>query len=307
MSNNQKESSGCGGCLGILVCIGIVISVFQSCASFISHPVHHWQEATCSAPQTCVDCGATKGEPLEHDLIEATCQRPAVCRVCGAEVGIPKSHTYLPATCTEPERCSVCGHEKFFSLPNGHKWVDATCYSPKTCTVCGETEGDVQHQFFYSTWVVVEEATCQSEGQEQNTCLQCGSVCTRSIPLRDHEAGEWQIIRKATSKEAGLKAHYCTMCGVELETAEIPYLNLSGSGNGGTGGNAGNGDNFNRYNNESQQQTSASYVLNTSTMVFHRPTCRDVKRIAPQNHSTSSASRDSIIADGYRSCGHCNP
>ena len=298
MDKNQKELSGCGGCLGILVCIGIVISLFEGCTSFLAHPIHHWQDATCSQPETCVDCGATRGDPLEHDLMEATCYRPATCRVCGTEVGISKPHTYLPATCTEPQRCSVCGYKKFFSSPNGHDWQDANCYRPKTCSVCGETEGDVEHQFDYS-WTVIEEPTCQTEGKEENVCLRCGYVGIRSIPIIDHIPGDWQTIRDATSDSNGLAAQYCTMCGLEMDTRETSYVTVSGS--------SGSGNNFNRYNNESQQETSASYVLNTSTMVFHHPSCRDVKRIAPQNYSTSSESRDSIIANGYRSCGHCSP
>ncbi len=66
-------------------------------------------------------------------------------------------------------------------------------------------------------------------------------------------------------------------------------------------------NNFNTYNNLEQQQTASSYVLNTSTMKFHHPTCRDVKKIAPQNYSTYDGSRDDVIGQGYSPCGHCSP
>ena len=55
------------------------------------------------------------------------------------------------------------------------------------------------------------------------------------------------------------------------------------------------------------QQTEASYVLNTNTKKFHYPSCKDVKKIKPENYETSSLSRDDIIAQGYSSCGHCHP
>lgn len=55
------------------------------------------------------------------------------------------------------------------------------------------------------------------------------------------------------------------------------------------------------------QQTEASYVLNTNTKKFHYPSCKDVKKIKPENYATSSLSRDDIIAQGYSSCGHCHP
>lgn len=69
----------------------------------------------------------------------------------------------------------------------------------------------------------------------------------------------------------------------------------------------GNGSNFNTYNNEAQQDTSASYVLNTSTHKFHHPSCRSVPKISPKNYSTSNSSRDSLISQGYSSCGICKP
>lgn len=292
----MSDNKAAGGCLTLILALVLVSQV----CSFISHPVHHWKDATCTEPQTCVDCGKTKGEPLGHDLVEATCQHPAICKVCGAEVGINALHRYSPATCTEPKTCIVCGHTALFSSPLGHQWVEANCYLPKTCSVCGATEGEPEH-LFDSSWTVIEEPTCQTEGQEKNVCLRCSYVGVRTIPIIDHQPGDWQTIREPSPDSNGLEARYCTICGLELDTYETAYLPML------SGGAGGSGSNFNRYNNESQQKTSATYVLNTSTHVFHRPSCRDVKRIAAQNYATSSESRDSIIARGYRSCGHCSP
>lgn len=72
-------------------------------------------------------------------------------------------------------------------------------------------------------------------------------------------------------------------------------------------GGSGNGNNFNTYDNQAQQETSASYVLNTSTHKFHNPSCRSVPKIAPKNYETSNSSRDSLISQGYSSCGICKP
>lgn len=68
-----------------------------------------------------------------------------------------------------------------------------------------------------------------------------------------------------------------------------------------------NSSNFNTYDNPEQQQTSASYVLNTSSGKFHYPSCKSVKTIAPQNYATSNSSRDDLIAQGYQPCGNCHP
>ena len=76
--------------------------------------VHNWADATCTAPKTCLDCGATEGEALGHAWVDATCTAPKTCSVCGE---------------TEGEVAD-------------HAWVDATYYAPKTCSVCGATEGE---------------------------------------------------------------------------------------------------------------------------------------------------------------------
>ncbi len=68
---------------------------------------------------------------------------------------------------------------------------------------------------------------------------------------------------------------------------------------------SGGDSNFNTYDNASQQQTEATYVLNTSTKKIHHPSCSSVKKIAPQNYSTSNSSVDELISQGYSTCGNC--
>lgn len=77
------------------------------------------------------------------------------------------------------------------------------------------------------------------------------------------------------------------------------------SGNQG-GGGQGNADNFNTWDNQDQQNTSAKWVLNTSTMKIHYPSCSDVRRIAPHNYSTSNLSEAELLAQGYTTCGRCH-
>lgn len=95
-----------------------------------------------------------------------------------------------------------------------------------------------------------------------------------------------------------------------------------GNGNGTTGGNAaggnapggsatggngsGNADNFNTWDNQDQQNTSARWVLNTSTLKIHYPRCSDVARIAPQNYSTSNLSEEELLRQGFTTCGRCH-
>lgn len=48
---------------------------------------HSWQEATCTQPKTCADCGETEGEALGHSPTEATVWEPSVCSLCGEVLG----------------------------------------------------------------------------------------------------------------------------------------------------------------------------------------------------------------------------
>ena len=67
----------------------------------------------------------------------------------------------------------------------------------------------------------------------------------------------------------------------------------------------GSGDNLNAYENPEQQETSATYVLNTNTMKIHHPTCSSVAKIAPHNYATSNQSIDELKGQGYEPCKRC--
>ena len=58
---------------------------------------------------------------------------------------------------------------------------------------------------------------------------------------------------------------------------------------------------------DSSQATTESYILNTNTKKFHRPTCSSVKQMKESNKKESSESRSALIAAGYDPCKKCNP
>ena len=49
------------------------------------------------------------------------------------------------------------------------------------------------------------------------------------------------------------------------------------------------------------------YVLNTSSMKFHKKTCSSVKDIAEWNRKDFTGTREDVIAMGYEPCGKCHP
>lgn len=58
---------------------------------------------------------------------------------------------------------------------------------------------------------------------------------------------------------------------------------------------------------DSKDDNAASYVLNTNTMKFHKPSCSSAGDIKPKNRQDVNMSRDEIIAKGYQPCKRCNP
>ncbi|MCM1543587.1 MAG: hypothetical protein NC121_20370, partial [Blautia sp.] len=80
----------------------------------------------------------------------------------------------------------------------------------------------------------------------------------------------------------------------------------SGGSSSDTSQGSGSGNsNFNTYDNKEQQNTTATYVLNTNSKKIHHPSCSSVPKIAPKNYATSSESLDTLKAAGYTTCGNC--
>lgn len=58
---------------------------------------------------------------------------------------------------------------------------------------------------------------------------------------------------------------------------------------------------------ESHNEASVSYVLNTKSRKFHSPSCKTVKKISEKNKKEAETTRSTLISEGYSPCGICNP
>lgn len=58
---------------------------------------------------------------------------------------------------------------------------------------------------------------------------------------------------------------------------------------------------------EIEQAAVFSYVINTNTGKFHKPSCRDVDKIKEENRWDYEGTRQSVVDMGYDPCGHCHP
>ena len=125
-----------------------------------------WNEADCTTPKTCAECGEIEGAPLGHSWIVATCETAKTCEDCGTTDGEALGHSWTDATCAAPKTCGTCGLTEGEAL--GHTWVEATTDAPKTCTGCGLTEGEriitdprfttESTKALYGTWVCTFDA-----------------------------------------------------------------------------------------------------------------------------------------------------
>ncbi len=89
------------------------------------------------------------------------------------------------------------------------------------------------------------------------------------------------------------------------QTADSSAATQSDTSSGTDTGATSTGNNFNTYDNPDQQQTADAYVLNTSSHKIHYPNCSSVAKIAPKNYSTSNASLEELMSQGYTTCGIC--
>ena len=58
---------------------------------------------------------------------------------------------------------------------------------------------------------------------------------------------------------------------------------------------------------EEEEPEEETYILNTSSKKFHKPSCSSVGDMKEKNKREVTSSRDNLISDGYSPCKRCNP
>lgn len=192
---------------------------------------HNFKEATCTAPKTCTDCGATEGEALGHYYLPATCLSPSKCFRCGDEVGDVGSHDYIEATCTTPKTCRYCN--EVVGTANGHnyerKTKKATCKEAGAiydeCSVCKDvqiiqTEDKLPHELVHHDG---KPAECIKTGYEAyDTCKNCDYTTYKELPILMHNYTETVV--PPTCESNGYTLHSCTRCKNSYRTNEKAKL-----------------------------------------------------------------------------------
>jgi serine/threonine protein kinase len=183
---------------------------------------HHWEKATCAAPQVCSTCGATQGDLGEHAWKDATCTEPRTCKACGKTEGDALGHKWIDATCEDPEKCERCGTERLGGKPaTGHKWKDATCTEPEICENCGKEKPGgkaLGHDYVKGETV---PPTCTEDGYTPYTCTRCGDIDKRDIVAK--LGHDWLLY---PGYGAAPPYWICSRCGAKDYSPEKPPESL---------------------------------------------------------------------------------
>ena len=90
---------------------------------------------------------------------------------------------------------------------NGTHKYDNNCDT--NCNYCGATR-TITHSYWYNSWVVTKEATCENAGSRYKVCSVCDYVYTEKIPAIGHNY--IGIVTEPTCIEQGYKTYTCSMC-----------------------------------------------------------------------------------------------
>lgn len=200
----------------LLAVLVALVMVFTSCDQldqfFPDTHEHTFEEATCTSPKTCSECGATEGEALGHTE-EAVAGKAATC----TEAGL-----------TEGKKCSVC-NEVLVAQENipalGHKDEDGNF----KCDVCAvglctdHTPAEAVKENEVSS-------TCSQAGSYESVvkCSVCGEEISRETVVVDKLDHTEEVVPSAaaTCTEVGYKdGAKCSVCGETLvEREEIAAL-----------------------------------------------------------------------------------
>ena len=186
-SEGLTEGSHCATCGEVIVAQEVIPALGHETKTFtrVSNP-------TCTQTgletSVCTRCGETieRVIPATGHTEEVLPGTPAPCTEAGLSAGA---------------RCSVCG---------------AVLVAQEAIPAKGHTYGET---------VVIEEASCLSDGKQESVCADCGETVTERIPALGHDR-VYEPAIEATCETSGRTGRVvCDRCGMVLEEGEtIPPL-----------------------------------------------------------------------------------
>ena len=205
-----------------IIIVVLAVFVFTGCCS------HDWEEATCTTPKTCKQCGEIEGD-AKHNFATAECMEERVCKDCGT-VKEPSGHKWKKANCTEPKTCKKCGEIE--GVKKGH----STRYGE--CTMCGEYIEAVEFKDDFAVVTISDTSWMQDEDDFVDVYV-IGTILEISkyneFLIEDSEKGKWTV-DVGTGRD--FSAYIGTECmiygfstGVVSEIHKTPLINMNHDNN----------------------------------------------------------------------------
>ncbi len=217
----------------LLVALLVIIAALSSC-SFIEQlspcmiTGHNWTDATCTAPKTCADCGATEGEALGHTE-EIIPGMAATCTTGGYTEG--KICTVCNEVTVAQEEISALGHTEEVVPGYAATCTEKGLKDGKKCSVCEEillAQEEIAALGHTEEVVPGYAATCTEKGlKDGKKCSVCDEILLAQEEIAALGHTEEVVPGKAaTCTETGLKdGKKCSVCGETLVAQEeIPAL-----------------------------------------------------------------------------------
>ena len=195
----------------------------------------NFQEANCTTPEMCLDCGGTYGEtaPDKHDWepfpnsngdgthtytcdYNFTHKKTEACSGSGA------------LSCGETEWCRYCMEEYTVSHKLDGIWASDADGHWQTCIRCNESQSKAPHSFveLADAKHLKSEATCVSGAVYYKACSECGYHAPDTFESGDKNPNNHDLVhheaQAATCTEIGWEAYdTCSRCDYTTY-AELP-------------------------------------------------------------------------------------
>lgn len=116
------------------------------------------------------------------------------------------------------------------------------------------------------------------------------------------------VLMEAESiEDKGRGVMFCVFCYNVQPGVTINYKDGSSKGPEYTGSTPSTKQKTEKSRSRQNDSGKHTYVLNTNTKKFHKPSCSSVGQMADHNKKTVKEKRKTLISEGYSPCKRCNP
>ena len=175
-----------------------------------------FQEANCTTPEMCQDCGGTYGEtaPDKHAWrrfpnSNGDGTHTYTCYYDSTHKKTEACSSYDALSCGETDFCRYCMEEYTVSHKLDGSWASDADGHWKTCIRCNESQSKAPHSFveLADAKHLKSEATCVSGAVYYRSCSECGYHAPDTFESGDKNPNNHDLVPR------GYKAPTCTEAG----------------------------------------------------------------------------------------------